>query len=212
MLDLSCASSYLELWLTPLGAFSLLGPRGAAGSREPLISLSEISGWPGRELEEQLCAGQTWSDRFDLLDAFLLDHANCAKSFLPEVGRAWAMLVESGGTIPIGQVAKSVSWSHKHLITRFTQQIGLSPKIAARIIRFDRARRSLREYPSTALHEVASTCGYADQSHLNRDFRKFSGITPSTYMRHFRGGSGEQPDVFSEKGRSANEDCEIQSA
>ncbi|WP_442939676.1 helix-turn-helix domain-containing protein [Nocardia sp. CY41] len=96
------------------------------------------------------------------------------------------MLVEAGGVVPIRQIAEGVGWSHKHLIAKFTEQIGLPPKIAARIIRFDRARRQLCEQPRSILRRVAADCGYSDQSHFNRDFRTFSGLTPSEYQARLR--------------------------
>jgi hypothetical protein len=46
----------------------------------------------------------------------------------PEVIRAWHLLTGSGGAIPIGNVAADVGWSHKHLIAKFTEQVGLRPK------------------------------------------------------------------------------------
>jgi len=61
----------------------------------------------------------------------------------PEVGRAWERLVATGGAVSIGQLAKEVGWSHKHLIARFTRQVGLRPKTAARLIRFDGVWRRL---------------------------------------------------------------------
>ncbi len=186
LLDLFCASSYLELWLNPSGAYSLLGPDVGAASRECIVDLYDLVGSRGRELADRIRGEQTWAARFDILDKFLLDRAEHGPEFLPGVGRAWAMLVDSGGAMPIGRIAKEVGWSHKHLITRFAQQVGLSPKTAARIIRFDRARHLLRENPLSPLHEIAADCGYADQSHLTRDFREFFGITPSAYLMHFQ--------------------------
>lgn len=85
--------------------------------------------------------------------------------------------------MPIAHIAEEVGWSHKHLITRFTNHVGLPPKTAARITRFDRARcQLLDEKPRLPLQEIATDRGYADQSHLNRDFREFTGVTPTQYL------------------------------
>jgi methylphosphotriester-DNA--protein-cysteine methyltransferase len=56
----------------------------------------------------------------------------------PQVGWAWQRRVTTGGTVPIGQIADEVGWSHKHLMVQFRRQAGLRPKTAARLIRFDR--------------------------------------------------------------------------
>jgi AraC-like DNA-binding protein len=68
------------------------------------------------------------------MDRFLLGRLEVGPRPSPEVGRAWERLVASAGTVPIGQVASEVGWSHKHLIARFRQQVGVRPKTAARAV------------------------------------------------------------------------------
>src|SRR5687768_8357474 len=71
------------------------------------------------------------------MDRFLLRRLDAGPRPSPEVGRAWERLVASAGTVPIGQLAAEVGWSHKHLIARFLQQVGVRPKTADRLLRFD---------------------------------------------------------------------------
>jgi transcriptional regulator GlxA family with amidase domain len=97
----------------------------------------------------------------------------------PEVRRAWHLLRVSGGTARVADVADAVGWSERHLAARFRVEIGLTPKSAARVIRFDRARRML---PGRRGADVAATCGYADQSHLVRDFADFTGLAPNAWL------------------------------
>ena len=86
------------------------------------------------------------------------------------------------GAVPIGRLADEVGWSHRHLIARFRQQVGLPPKTAARLVRFDGVWRRLdqRQPPDWGL--VAAEAGYADQAHLIRDFREFTGTTPTAFV------------------------------
>jgi AraC-like DNA-binding protein len=101
----------------------------------------------------------------------------------PEVAWAWRRLLDSGGAIPIGRLAAEVGWSHKHLITQFRQQVGLRPKTAARLVRFDRVWRRLDQSggrPEWA--DLAHDAGYADQAHLIREFRRFTGMTPTQFQ------------------------------
>jgi transcriptional regulator GlxA family with amidase domain len=58
----------------------------------------------------------------------------------------------------------------------------MPPKTLARVLRFERVSRLLREAPDPRLAEVAFDCGYYDQAHLNRDFREFAGTTPGEYL------------------------------
>jgi AraC-like DNA-binding protein len=70
-----------------------------------------------------------------LVDEFLLRRAQDGPDPAPEVAWAWRRLVATGGRLPISRLAGEVGWSHKHLISRFTQQVGLPPKTAARLVR-----------------------------------------------------------------------------
>jgi AraC-like DNA-binding protein len=62
----------------------------------------------------------------------------------PEVARAWRLLLSTGGTVPVAGLAQEVGWSRRHLAERFRAEIGLGLKEAARVVRFDRARRMLQ--------------------------------------------------------------------
>jgi transcriptional regulator GlxA family with amidase domain len=98
------------------------------------------------------------------------------------VSWAWRRLVRSAGAVPIGSLARDVGWSHKHLIRRFMQQVGLTPKTAARLLRFEHVWRGLSDATPAHWDRIAADGGYADQSHLIRDFREFTGATPADFF------------------------------
>ena len=150
-----------------------------------LTDLADVLGGAARRLAEQLREAPGWRQRFALMDQFLLRRMACGPRPSPQVGWAWRRLVTTGGTVPIGQVADEVGWSHKHLIVQFRRQAGLRPKTAARLIRFDRVWRHVDQRRPLDWGQVAADTGYADQAHLIRDFRQFTGITPTGYQaRH----------------------------
>jgi AraC-like DNA-binding protein len=176
-----CAPSYLEVWLTPLGAYTLLGlPMDELSGQ--LVDLVDVLGAAGRRLAEQLRETPSWPQRFALLDQFLLRRLNRGPRPSPEVGWAWQRLVSSGGAVPIRGIADEVGWSHRHLIARFRQQVGLRPKTAARLVRFDRVWRRIDQRRPLDWAQVAAEAGYADQAHLVRDFRQFTGTTPTEFL------------------------------
>jgi AraC-like DNA-binding protein len=92
----------------------------------------ETSSAPRRSGSPTGSIGRTWTARGEALDHFLLDRAARGPQPSPEVGRAWQLLVNSIGATPIKAIARHVGWSHKHLITKFKQQIGVTPHVAAR--------------------------------------------------------------------------------
>jgi AraC-like DNA-binding protein len=181
LVDGDCAASYLEVWLDPLGAYRLLGlPVNELSGQ--LIDLADLFGGAARRLAEQLRETANWRQRFALMDQFLLRRMAGGPRPSPQVGWAWQRLVTTGGTVPIGQIADEVGWSHKHLIVQFRRQAGLRPKTAARLIRFDRVWRHVDQRRPLDWGQVAADTGYADQAHLIRDFRQFTGITPTGYQ------------------------------
>ena len=177
-----CAPSYLEVWLDPLGAYRLLGlPVDELGGR--ITDLADILGGAGRRLAERLRETSGWPQRFTLMDQFLLRRMACGPRPSPEVDWAWRRLLATGGTVPIGQIAGEVGWSHKHLIDKFRRQAGLRPKTAARLVRFDGIWRRLDRRPGRLdWGRFAAEAGYADQAHLVRDFRQFTGTTPTGFQ------------------------------
>jgi AraC-like DNA-binding protein len=180
IVDGACAPSYLELWLAPLGAYRLLGlPMDRLSSHT--VDLADLVGVEGRDLAGRVREAPTWRDRFALLDQFLLARLKHGPRPSPEVAWAWERLVATRGATPIGALAREVGWSHKHLISRFKQQIGLPPKTAARLVRLDGVWRHLDAPGRRSWSEVAAEAGYADQAHLIRDFRRFTGTTPTGF-------------------------------
>jgi AraC-like DNA-binding protein len=193
-----CAPSYLEVRLAPLGAYRLLGlPMDELSGQ--LVDLVDVLGAAGRRLAEQLRQTPSWRERFGLLDRFLLRRLAGGPRPSPEVAWAWERLVATGGALPIGRLAQEVGWSHRHLIASFRRQVGLRPKTAARLLRFDGVGRRLdqaRGRPDWA--RVAAEAGYADQAHLVRDFRQFAGTTPTAFLaRSTRPDRDGRPEVDS---------------
>jgi AraC-like DNA-binding protein len=176
----ACAPSYVNLVFAPLAGYALLAmPAGELSDH--VVDLTDVLGPSARRLVERLRDAPTWPARFRLLDDALLRWAERGRRPTPEVVRAWDVLVASGGRASIAAIARDVGWSHKHLTARFYEQVGLRPKTAARVIRFHRVRRRL-SVGQASWGQLAAECGYADQSHLVRDFRDLAGMTPTAYV------------------------------
>jgi AraC-like DNA-binding protein len=192
--------SCLDLKLTPLGAYTLLGvPMGELMDR--VVDVGDVLGAGGRRFAEALAEAPTWERRFDLTDAFLLHRASTGPEPAAEVAEAWRRLLETGGRIPIGALAEEIGWSRKHLITRFRQQVGLPPKRLGRIIRFaGLLRRVDAATGPVPWDRVAAECGYYDQAHLGRDFGEFTGTSPTGYLAR-RVPGGVRGDVADPGGR-----------
>jgi AraC-like DNA-binding protein len=182
LMEGDCARSYLSVLMAPLGAYRLLG-RPVTELAGTVVDIEDVFGHDGRRLIEAVREQPTWPRRFAVLDRFLARAAERGPRPAPEVFQAWRRIVGSGGGVPIGWLADEVGWSHKHLISRFLQQVGLTPKRAARLVRFERVRDRMRTGDPPRWDQLAADDGYADQAHLIRDFRAFTGLTPTEYLR-----------------------------
>ncbi len=107
------------------------------------VGLDAVSRPLAAELHDRVNAAATWAERFAAIDAVLLRVLSDDASPRPEVGRAWAQIVRDRGRVPVGTLAEEVGWSRRHLSARFRAELGIGPKEAARVIRFDRARRMI---------------------------------------------------------------------
>ena len=126
----------------------------------------------------------SWRQRFAVLDdelGALATHTAIAGP-PPAVVNAWRLLRHSRGAVPIGALADAVGYSDRRLSTLFDAEIGLTPKTAARVIRFDRARRAVQTAAPGGLGRIAAEHGYSDQSHLVRDFVAFTGRSPTKWL------------------------------
>lgn len=90
-------------------------------------------------------------------------------------------LRHTSGVGSLDTLCASLGCSMRSLQRLFAFQVGISPKLLARIFRFQRVFAAWRDDPSS-LARVAVECGYADQSHLIRDFRVFAGHTPAAFL------------------------------
>lgn len=172
----------IQVDLTPTGAQAFFGqPLGAMANL--ILSLDDVLGPQAARLIDELEAARTWSDRFDRLDKALLDRIGTSKPAPDLVTNAWGLLQLSCGTASIETVAGKLGCSRKHLAASFREHIGLSPKTAARVIRFNSVLDGLRARRSFA--DIAFHCGYSDQAHMIRECRAFTGLAPKQFAAQF---------------------------
>jgi AraC-like DNA-binding protein len=165
----------LQVRLSPVVAHAVLGATSELGGR--LVALDDLLGLDAVRIHERLRAAASWEDRFAIAEAELGRRCEVGRRVDPEVDFAWRQLVSSRGQARVEPLATEVGWSRKRLWSRFGSQIGVTPKRAAQLVRFDHAAHQLAAGQSAAA--VAADGGYVDQSHLHRDVLAFAGVTPA---------------------------------
>jgi AraC-like DNA-binding protein len=179
------AQSGIQVALRPLGARALLGlPAGELADLD--VPADAVLGAVCAELRDRVRAAATWPERFAILDEILRRRVIVDEDVAPGVSWAWGELLREGGALRVSALAAGTGWSGRHLTSRFRAEIGLTPKAAARVIRFDRARRlmvrRLAADGDYLLADLAADCGYFDQAHLAREFRSLAGCPPSQWL------------------------------
>jgi len=166
----------LQVDLTPLGARRLTGlPMSELANRT--VPIDDVFGRFGRDLVQSVGDAPDWPARFALLDETL--RARLAEAPDVDAGVAWSFgrIMASSGATVIGELADELGWSHRRLIARYRDTIGLPPKLVARIARFERLTARLTT-PAVDWAATATACGYFDQAHLAREVRELAGVTP----------------------------------
>jgi AraC-like DNA-binding protein len=170
--DIEC----LQVRMSPVVAYAALGASPEIGGT--VAALDDLWGRDAARFRERLRAAASWDERFAVAEAALARRQEAGRAVDPEVAFAWGQMVRNQGRVRVEELAAEAGWSRKRLWSRFRSQIGLTPKRAAQLIRFDHAAHRLAAGHSAAL--VAADSGYADQSHLHHDVMAFAGMTPTT--------------------------------
>lgn len=98
------------------------------------------------------------------------------------VRRTGGLLETCHGAIQVGALAEAAGVSGNHLATQFKSHVGITPKRVARIYRFARLILSVDALRPADWSALAPAAGYFDQAHLIREFKDFTGHTPTEYL------------------------------
>jgi AraC-like DNA-binding protein len=190
---------------TPVGAHLFLGvPMRELSSRA--IALADFDPQLSRRILGRVGAAKGWGARFDAMEALIADRL-AQKSVPGAVVQVWERIASGEGRVAIARLAADVEYGQRRLATEFHAHIGFAPKTVAQLFRFNRAVRLLnrrvrnapdkiaskpyleaaatRSLPAVkiAWADLASACGYFDQAHFIREFQRFSGLTPTAFLR-----------------------------
>jgi AraC-like DNA-binding protein len=182
-------SDLVGIQFRPGAAGAFLGvPLGALAGR--IVDLADL--WPdAAQLRERLALAPGSEARLALLErelqARLVRARNIARAATHErldalVEHAVEALRRRGAGASIGGLADDLGLSRRHLARVFADRVGLGPKALHRVLRFQRVIRATAALARPAWAEIAVRCGYFDQAHLIRDFRRYAGIAPTEYL------------------------------
>jgi AraC-like DNA-binding protein len=135
-------------------------------------------------LPDQLLHAASVANQIDLIADFLWRRiCQMAKPVDQLTTYALTQLIESKGNASLKALQQSLRITERSLERKFDQQVGISPKLFARVCRFQASLTQLKQGKLTKLSDIAFENGYADQSHFIRAFREFTGFAPSHYQQ-----------------------------
>jgi AraC-like DNA-binding protein len=180
--DVARPSCTLGVHFRAGGLSALLGlPSDELAGRH--TALAELWGDAAHDMRERLRAQRGVRARLALLEDELLARRQCRPGLPPQVARYLASFA-AGEPLSVGAWTRAEGQSRRHLSELFRRWVGLTPKLFARVQRFQAVVRRAAAAPGERWTDLALACGYFDQSHLVRDFRELAGIAPGAYAPH----------------------------
>lgn len=133
---------------------------------------------------DRLCESNSAEQALSTLQTSILElqKVNCEDSVSLPIREALKLITISNGTMPVSHIASAIGISERTLRRGVTKAVGLSPKVLARILRFQNTMLRLRASETADLCRFALDCGYADQAHMGREFQRLSGLTPTAFI------------------------------
>jgi AraC-like DNA-binding protein len=165
----------------PGGAFRFLGVP-ASELADIHVDLEALWGRSTQDLREQLCAAADPAKRFCVLERALVARLKNTLEEHRAVRAALNIFGRDAGEARTRDLAAHLGLSQRHFIKVFSNQVGVTPKLFARVQRFQRAADLTRSSSTPDWADIAAACGYFDQSHLIHDFQTLSGLSPTEFQ------------------------------
>ena len=135
-----------------------------------------------RDFEQKLARASTFEERAWAASAFLLECLT-ERSGGDAVAAVANRFLSERGVLDIVDAAAEAELSVRQFERRFNEQVGVPPKLYARIVRFNAALEAKKSAPRRLWTDIAHDFGYYDQMHMVRDFEDFTGENPTAFIR-----------------------------
>ncbi len=135
------------------------------------------------EIRKRMIEEPNAARRFEILEEFLLKICGRKLEINACVEFAVNEMTVRPDQISIARMNEKIGYSQKHFIGMFKKSVGLTPKAFLKIMRFQKAVRTIDAANKIEWDMIAQDCGFYDQAHFINDFKHFSGFTPDQYSR-----------------------------
>lgn len=175
-------NNLLSIRFKPFGLYPLLGIPMNEITEESLTLQEVVKNW-GQDLEQQVFAATTAVSRIQAIENFLNNKLRSGGGYIdPVVRAAVSEILIHRGNIRIESIYQKLCVSKSTLEAKFKTCVGLSPKELASIWRFNHAVVLQKQHVESSLTEVGYRASYFDQSHMIKDFRRYTGQAPRDFF------------------------------
>lgn len=181
VVDTRVQTRLIGVHFKPGGAFPFFAVP-AAELRDRHVGLGEVWGRSAEDLQERLMTARTAAACFAVLERALVARIVRPQARHPAVVHALGVLAGAPGVATIAAIREPTGLSPRRFIEIFDREVGLTPKLFARISRLQEILRRLEDGACVDWVGAALAAGYFDQAHLIRDFREFTGLPPTAYL------------------------------
>lgn len=179
------AYAFFEISFKPNG-FNKIFRLPAAEITNQITDADAIFDATFKSFFEQLFAAKGLTEMVSLADAYLLYYLKKQRAvdYKDAITSISNVILKYAGLVHVEQLASDANMSIRTFERHFTEQVGVSPKLFCCVNRFNRAFALKLRNPEKDWTSIAYECGYFDQMHLIKDFKRFAGSSPSLFLKH----------------------------
>ena len=162
------------------GTASLLFGAPAGALAEKHTALEDLWGSAAADARGRIAQAGSLDRQLAAFESILASRLPRVRAIHPAVAEALELFA---GDAEVGEAVRRSGYSHRRFIQLFREAVGLTPKVFARVTRFQRLLDSSMMGERASRARLALDAGYSDQPHFNREFRAFAGISPGRYRQ-----------------------------
>ena len=146
------------------------------------VSLSELFGENGTDLEKKVLKAKHNVDRIKIIESFLLGRLMTTEAVDRIAKESVEIITQLKGQLTVDELTEQIKINRRQLERKFSSAIGLSPKQLSKIIRLQATLKMLANNQFTSLTSLAHEGDYYDQAHFIKDFKEFTCISPKKFF------------------------------
>jgi len=155
------------------------------------LDIASVFGKAGSILEERVMCAATHQFRIELISNFLSNKFVQPNKKLSYLSAAIRNAISTGEMPSVHEMASTCDLSIRQIERDFQSLSGFSPRLFSKLTRF---RALMEKFPgkTNSITDLAYEFNYYDQSHFINDFRRFTGLSPTQYIKDRAGVQDER--------------------